>query len=131
MKGFFNSASKYISTFFIILYLFVMIQPFSPYIEYLVNYEYISKVLCINKDKPEMKCNGKCHLKKLLNKNSEKSALPKQTNIENKNSNFDFIVESNRYAPLRFCNQIYFSISTGQFSKVLKKVPTPPPRLNC
>jgi len=42
-----------------------------PVIDYAVNYEYVSKVLCINKGKPAMHCNGKCHLKKQLAKASE------------------------------------------------------------
>jgi hypothetical protein len=29
---------------------------------YLVKYNYYVTVLCENKDKPELKCNGKCHL---------------------------------------------------------------------
>jgi hypothetical protein len=33
-----------------------------------VNYDYIAKVLCENKAKPELKCNGKCQLMKELAK---------------------------------------------------------------
>jgi|LakMenEpi03Aug12_release.lakeMendotaPanAssembly.Ray.scaffolds.fasta_scaffold722501_1 hypothetical protein len=36
--------------------------------DYLLNRDYIAKILCINRDKPEMKCNGKCHLAKQLKK---------------------------------------------------------------
>lgn len=39
--------------------------------DYLLNYDYIAKVLCINKDKPEMHCNGKCHLAKQLQQQDE------------------------------------------------------------
>lgn len=39
--------------------------------DYVLNYDYISKVLCINRDKPEMKCNGKCHLAKQVAKQDE------------------------------------------------------------
>ena len=46
----------------------MLIKPVLPVLEYVVNYEYISKVLCINKDKPKMHCNGKCHLMKELAK---------------------------------------------------------------
>jgi len=35
---------------------------------YAIDYEYISKVLCINKNKPKSKCNGKCHLAKQIKK---------------------------------------------------------------
>jgi hypothetical protein len=49
----------------------MLLKPVFPVIDYIVNYEYISKVLCVNKDKPKMKCNGKCHLMKELAKASE------------------------------------------------------------
>jgi hypothetical protein len=44
------------------------VAPAVPVIDYIVNYKYISEELCINKDKPEMHCNGKCHLKKEIKK---------------------------------------------------------------
>ena len=30
--------------------------------DYFLNKSYIAKVLCINKEKPKMHCNGKCYL---------------------------------------------------------------------
>lgn len=51
---------------FPILALFILLRPFSPYAEYVLNYEYISEVLCINKDKPELNCEGKCYLMQSL-----------------------------------------------------------------
>jgi len=57
-------------------YLFIvsfmmLLKPVIPVFQYIVNYEYISKVLCINTEKPAMKCNGKCHLMQELAKASE------------------------------------------------------------
>ena len=49
----------------------LFLKPVLPVLEYVVNYEYISKVLCVNKDKPKMQCNGKCHLMQELAKSSE------------------------------------------------------------
>lgn len=43
-----------------------MLKPIAPFVEYAINYDYISKVLCINKDKPEMSCKGTCQLMKKL-----------------------------------------------------------------
>ena len=51
--------------------LFMLLKPLLPVVEYVVNYKYISEVLCVNKDKPKMHCNGKCHLMKELAKASE------------------------------------------------------------
>ena len=50
------------------MYLVAWIRPVMPFIEYEINKKYIAEVLCENKDKPKMKCNGKCHLKKQLKK---------------------------------------------------------------
>ena len=50
------------------MYLLAWAIPYMPFIEYQLNKKYIAEVLCVNKDKPEMHCNGKCHLKKQLKK---------------------------------------------------------------
>lgn len=42
------------------------IRNFSIYIDFYVNQDYIAAELCENKAKPEMKCNGQCHLMKQL-----------------------------------------------------------------
>lgn len=55
----------------LIIFCFAEIRPLLPYLEYSVNYEYISKVLCINKDEPTPTCNGKCYLKQQLKKAQE------------------------------------------------------------
>nr|WP_262916178.1 hypothetical protein [Flavobacterium algicola] len=44
-----------------------------PVLDYIVNYDYISQVLCENKAKPELHCNGKCHLMKELAKASDEN----------------------------------------------------------
>ena len=60
---------------FIIIATTILLKPAFPVLEYLVNYDYIATELCINKDKPEMHCNGKCHLAKEIAKtiNTESS----------------------------------------------------------
>jgi hypothetical protein len=54
----------------IVVFLFVM-KPILPVLEYVIHYDYIIKELCENRAKPEMKCNGKCHLMKELAKASD------------------------------------------------------------
>ena len=49
----------------------MFLKPVFPVIDYIVNYDYISKELCENKAKPELECNGKCQLMKELAKASE------------------------------------------------------------
>lgn len=49
----------------------LLFKPVFPVFEYVMNYDYVVNVLCENKAKPEMHCNGKCHLMKELAKASE------------------------------------------------------------
>ncbi|WP_203256028.1 hypothetical protein [Hyunsoonleella ulvae] len=52
-----------------------MLRPVQPYVEYIINQDYIAEFLCINKDKPEIQCNGKCHLVKQIEKQKEQEPL--------------------------------------------------------
>ncbi|WP_197474525.1 hypothetical protein [Tenacibaculum ovolyticum] len=53
------------------MYTIAMLRPVAPFVEYVINYDYISKVLCINKDKPKLQCNGKCQLMQKLEKQQD------------------------------------------------------------
>ncbi|HVG16377.1 MAG TPA: hypothetical protein VM935_15505 [Chitinophagaceae bacterium] len=58
---------RQLSTIFLLFIVFV--QAFSSLViqaGYSLNKEYISKVLCINKEKPKLDCSGKCFLSKKL-----------------------------------------------------------------
>lgn len=66
--------------------LFILLRPVLPVVEYVVNYDYITKVLCENKAKPKLQCNGKCQLMKgLANASEEEKPISqdkKQLKIE-------------------------------------------------
>lgn len=49
----------------------MLFKPLLPLVEYAVFYDYIKNELCINKEKPELNCNGKCYLMQQLSKASE------------------------------------------------------------
>lgn len=94
-----------------IVILSIFLKPIIPVIDYIVNYGYISNVLCENKDKPKLKCNGKCHLIKELAKASNDD---KPINSDKKN-NLTQEVElfyCNEIAEISF-RQIYFHIKTS------------------
>ena len=55
----------------VIIALALFFKPLLPVAEYIINYDYITKVLCINKAQPKLQCNGKCHLMKELANESE------------------------------------------------------------
>jgi hypothetical protein len=48
------------------------------YIDFKLNQEYISKVLCINRDKPELECDGHCILMDKM-KSTQDADHPEQT----------------------------------------------------
>ncbi|MCO6175474.1 hypothetical protein NHF50_10505 [Flavobacterium sp. NRK F10] len=67
----------------VIAALFMVIKPVIPVLDYVVNYDYIKNELCVNKDKPQLHCNGKCHLAKELGKASEQGKPQSNDKKEN------------------------------------------------
>nr|AWJ66196.1 hypothetical protein [uncultured bacterium] len=55
----------------LIVALTMLVKPLWPVAEYIMNYDYIVNVLCENKDKPLLNCDGKCYLAKQLAKEAE------------------------------------------------------------
>lgn len=45
---------------------FMMLRPLAPILDYMINYDYIADELCVNRDKPELNCNGRCYLMQAL-----------------------------------------------------------------
>ncbi len=91
-----------------------MLRPIAPFVEYAINYDYISKTLCINKDKPMMHCNGKCYLMKKIKKQQENDFKSLQISMEEYPIGFVEIVsinvpnrDMNTTKRLHFHQQIY------------------------
>ena len=49
---------------------------------YLLNQDFITETFCVNKDKPELSCNGKCHLKDMVAMAEDNQAANSQLSIE-------------------------------------------------
>lgn len=94
--------------FIILLFLILGILNLSLKISILqFEYSYNNKLFiekyCENKDKPELKCNGKCHLKKVMNSGEESSEnntsilfdIVFNSSVENKSKN-SFHFESSK-----------------------------------
>jgi hypothetical protein len=63
----------------ILLFIGIGLQNFNRFIivaNYEINKAYITNNFCENKNKPKMACNGKCHLKKQLDKEQQKENNP-------------------------------------------------------
>jgi hypothetical protein len=61
-------------------------------VDFKLHQEYIAKVLCVNKDKTQMGCNGKCHLSKQMQKVEEKEQKQTPQHVKGKR---DFVFYSN------------------------------------
>ena len=55
----------------IFLLMVLALRTAMPILDYAVNYDYISTQLCENRARPELRCNGKCYVKKEILKFSE------------------------------------------------------------
>ncbi|KOS08400.1 hypothetical protein AM493_17190 [Flavobacterium akiainvivens] len=89
--------------------LFLFLRPILPVGEYVFNYNYIAKELCINKDKPVMHCNGKCHLMKEL----AKKAAEENPSSEKKTATAQFEILALVQEPftISFTEQVNYNIS--------------------
>ena len=70
----------------ILLLLIVLLQIAGKWLiiaDYTLNKAYIARTLCVNKAKPSMHCNGKCHLRKQLQKEDNGGAqTPNHNNYQ-------------------------------------------------
>ena len=48
------------------------------YLKFKLNQDYIAKVLCVNKARPQLKCNGHCYLAKQLKKAQQEESSAKK-----------------------------------------------------
>ena len=114
---------------FLIAFL-LLFKPLFPVVEYAFDYDYISKVLCINKEKPQMKCNGKCHLMKELAKNAEteKPASEKKNNFKDVENLVPPTVSTTTFQPkIKAENLLVNSAYTNLYKSVFELTTFHPP----
>lgn len=102
----------------------MLVRPVIPVADYIINYDYITKVLCVNKAKPMMHCNGKCHLMKELAKTAEheKPLSQKKSNLAEAEVLFlepvasftfqPFIISANNQVTCFYSN-LYIAVNTA------------------
>lgn len=44
----------------------LLVKPVMPLLEYAINKDYIAQMLCVNKDRAEKECQGRCYLMDIL-----------------------------------------------------------------
>lgn len=101
-------------------------------INYFVNQAEITKLFCINKEKPKLQCNGKCHLMQEMSKvDDNKTDTPfsqsnlaynLEINLSLSETNFDFS------APLNPKKETTYLITSEVISEGFFSILSPPPR---
>lgn len=102
-------------------------------VNYFANQSEITELFCINKEKPKLQCNGKCHLMQEMNKVDEnKDDLPfsesnlaynLEINLSFSETDFDFS------APLNPKKETKYLITKEVISEGFYLILSPPPRV--
>lgn len=120
-----------ISIFFLTIFTVSAIKTYLPYLDYVFNYSYIVEKLCKNKEKVALKCAGKCHLAKELEKASDQNTIPnkqdrkklklKEVFFQSKKIDYSLFVINN---PQLKTNTFYQSVLPNVFGDI----ELPPPK---
>ncbi|MCB9198302.1 MAG: hypothetical protein H6600_07575 [Flavobacteriales bacterium] len=117
------------------IYIFTMMFQFGLFVHFKANQTDIAKEYCINKDKPELQCNGHCHLQKELSEVSDLTNSPiveKEQKSHSQNYLLSFFLG---YGSLVFNDSTNFIIESNRLlcwsetnskSDFLLKIWTPP-----
>ena len=98
-------------------------------INYQLNKEVITQKFCVNKNKPQMKCNGKCHMKKQLEKSESKNS---KADFSNENEIAKMHVSGLQLPRPALCSrQIGFAPYNLNFLSPSRDVSSPPPKRSC
>jgi hypothetical protein len=79
------AALKYVAL--ILVFLGLLVQSFNKLfivLDFQLNRNYIAQNLCENRNKPQMHCNGKCHMMKVMKQEQKKDQDSPERKAENK-----------------------------------------------
>ena len=118
---------KYLLHIFLISY--IVLKPLVPFTDYAINYSFIVKNLCENRNQPQSTCKGKCYLSKQLAKslhddqkqNTLKINIPLDAFIGNETLSFTNL-KSKEWRP----SQIIFSSPSHYKFSLLSSIFRPP-----
>lgn len=116
----------------VIIFCYAECKSILPFLDYYFNYDYITEVLCINRNQPISTCNGKCYLAKKLKQSQETSkpekSVPKAELEKTPMLSSGYVIKINTHYNL---DPNWKNI--GYLAKSMKQVfispPTPPPKV--
>lgn len=95
MKGYFKHIGLF---FFLSLIAFQLLHKTVYALYFICNQGAVAEAHCVNKDRPEVKCDGRCHLKKYLTQDSLEE--------EEKQAPENRLWQNPEELPLQFCESI-------------------------
>jgi len=102
------------------------LQQTITFTSYFIYKDSITQKFCINKQKPEISCRGKCYLKKELEKQQNN---PTQQQIIESYKTLIFIIDENDVSPIQLhsASQLIVEANTNHYKKLfINKVFRPP-----
>jgi hypothetical protein len=81
---------RFLSIWLLIAYGVALLQPYLPFVDYQLRMDYYVEVLCENRDRPELHCDGKCALAQKLQAAMAES-LPEAPQAPNSLQASDFL----------------------------------------
>lgn len=105
------------------------LQPVLPFLQYQINYRFISGTLCENKNQPKKHCNGKCYLTKQLKKNAEQEQPNEEKAAKKAIKKVDYLAETKNKSALHTVdlNLSLFYSPVPALQAVYRTIPQPPP----
>jgi len=111
--------------------IFILLKPLIPFLEYALNYDYIVKELCEQKDAEENTCNGTCHLSKRIQETSDD--LPSHKSQEKKVEQAEILFIEETSFPFQVFvpeNTLIENLMKNLvFKSVALDIPDPPPNV--
>ncbi len=122
------SLSRYISIGLLLLGLAHFGRTVVVFSNHIIDFEYISTVLCINKDKPRSKCNGKCHLSKELKQSAPTQQEEPVAVLTQVDFLFYFFSSEKEMSMGKAVNTLHnFDYRVQKTLEFFKEIPVPPP----
>ncbi|MBX7181873.1 MAG: hypothetical protein K1X82_07160 [Bacteroidia bacterium] len=84
-----HSIHRVLVLWMLVLYSVGLFRSYAPFVDYALNYNYITKVLCVNKEKAGSCCKGSCHLKNQLKKAGDEGSKPSGYQLNNLLEEYD------------------------------------------
>jgi hypothetical protein len=96
-----------ITVFLMLIWLCQLSGRYMVMLDFYVNQDYIAKNLCVNRNRPEVHCNGKCHLAKKMKEEDRRDQENPDRKTDNRSEIFYASVSFADYFKPIFTNITY------------------------